>query len=83
MTAAHASTSSQQQAAPELSSTADDSVSMAEIVGHAARPNIPLQGGSLLDDFSSAFVAAQPAATLTNPAQPPRIPLPKLSLMHI
>ncbi|WFD33245.1 Protein kinase domain-containing protein ppk32 [Malassezia cuniculi] len=66
--------------APSSVTAADVSLSMAEIVGHRTGPAPQPPGDSLLDDFSSAFTAVQPAAALSTPAAPgPRLPPPPRS----
>ena len=60
-------------------SMTDVTASMADLVGHETRSTVTLPGDSLLEDFSSTLVAAQPAATLSTSQVKPSIPPPPRS----
>ena len=57
----------------------DVTVSMADLVGHNTRSISTLPGDTLLEDFTSTLVAAQPAATLSTLQTEPSIPPPQRS----
>lgn len=63
----------------QTGSMTEVTASMADLVGHETPSTVTLPGDSLLENFSSTLVAAQPAATLSTLQAKPSIPPPPRS----